>query len=149
MPGAVPRWSGSRGAIHSSSDGAARSWTPALRRECPAPSCPGSRARWPPPRPQASRSRRGARLAGVDTVVVLMGHATLAEWTSQLIAAGRDPETPAACVEQGTTPAQRVISSTLGTIAEEAALEGLGSPMVVVVGVVAARAAVPSPVAAC
>jgi uroporphyrin-III C-methyltransferase len=94
-------------------------------------------------------ARHAAALAGVDTVVVLMGHATLAEWTSQLIAAGRDPETPAACVEQGTTPAQRVISATLGTIAEEAAQEGLGSPMVVVVGVVAARAAVPAPVAAC
>ena len=77
-------------------------------------------------------------LAGVDTLVVLMGLANLAALASRLVAAGRDPATPAACIQSATTPEQRVTRATLGTIAEAADRDGLRSPVVIVVGAVAA-----------
>jgi uroporphyrin-III C-methyltransferase len=79
-------------------------------------------------------------LAGVDTIVVLMGRAALPRLTTQLLAAGRAPDTPAACVQSATTSAQRVVVATLATIAEAAEREGLEAPMVTVIGEVAAYA---------
>jgi uroporphyrin-III C-methyltransferase len=81
-------------------------------------------------------------LAGIDTVVVLMGRAGLARFAERLIAAGRDPATPAACVQSATTPAQRVTVATLATIAATAERDGLESPVVTVIGEVAAEAQV-------
>ncbi len=79
-------------------------------------------------------------LARIDTVVILMGRARLAEVTQSLIAAGRDPSIPAACIERATTPRQRVTVATLATIAEAAERDGLCAPIVTVVGEVAAYA---------
>jgi uroporphyrin-III C-methyltransferase len=79
-------------------------------------------------------------LVGADTIVVLMGRATLGSIATQLIAAGRDPETPAACIQSATTPEQRVTRATLATIAEAADRDGLESPIVTVIGAVAALA---------
>jgi hypothetical protein len=64
-----------------------------------------------------------------------MGIATLPVITARLIAAGRDPATPAAVIERGLTAAQRVVTGTLGNIAERAAR--LASPAVIVIGEVA------------
>lgn len=80
-------------------------------------------------------------LARIDTVVILMGRARLAEVTQSLIAAGRDPSTPAACIERATTPRQRVTVATLASIAEAVEREGLCAPIVTIVGEVAACAA--------
>ncbi|MGH7581301.1 MAG: uroporphyrinogen-III C-methyltransferase [Gemmatimonadales bacterium] len=80
-------------------------------------------------------------LAGVDTIVVLMGRSSLPGFTAALIAAGRDPGTPAACVQSATTADQRVVLATLGTIADAAEREGLEAPVVTVVGEVARMAA--------
>jgi len=77
-------------------------------------------------------------LAGVDTLVVLMGRAGLGSFTAQLLGAGRDPATPAACIQSATTPEQRVTRGTLGTIAADAERDGLENPMVTVIGAVAA-----------
>jgi uroporphyrinogen III methyltransferase/synthase len=77
-------------------------------------------------------------VAGADTVVVLMGRTALARVASQLVAAGRPPETPVACVQSGTLPSQRVVRGTLATIAREVEEAGLSSPMVTVIGAVAA-----------
>jgi uroporphyrin-III C-methyltransferase/precorrin-2 dehydrogenase/sirohydrochlorin ferrochelatase len=75
------------------------------------------------------------RLAtAVDTVVVLMGLSGLAEITRKLIEGGRDPATPAAIVEDGTLPSQRVITAELSELATTAAKAGVKSPGVVVVG---------------
>ncbi len=82
-----------------------------------------------------------AGLVGVDTVVVLMGRSSLPAFTARLIAAGRDPATPAACIQSATTPAQRVAVATLATIAEVAEREGLEAPVVTVIGEVARMAA--------
>ena len=80
-------------------------------------------------------------LADIDTVVILMGRAKLAEVTHSLMQAGRNPSTPAACIERATTPRQRVTVATLASIAEAAERDGLSAPIVTVVGEVAAFAA--------
>lgn len=78
-----------------------------------------------------------AKLVGVDTLVIMMGRERLAEVTRSLILAGRDPETPAACIEKGTTVAQRALTATLGSIAGRAEEEELRAPIVTVIGEVA------------
>ncbi len=80
------------------------------------------------------------KLAGADTLVVMMGRDALRAVAAQLLAAGRDPSTPAACIQSATTPEQRVTRATLETIAEAADRDGLESPVVTVVGAVAALA---------
>lgn len=76
-----------------------------------------------------------SRLAGaVDTLVVLMGLANVPEIAHELIANGRDPQTPAALIERGTTEAQRTVTATLATLADAAAGAGLESPVLIVVG---------------
>lgn len=81
-----------------------------------------------------------AALARLDTLVVLMGRAALREVTTELIRAGRDAGTPAACVQNATTTAQRVVAADLGGIAERADAAELEAPMVLIVGEVAAFA---------
>ena len=74
------------------------------------------------------------------TLVFLMGVSALPQICKGLLDAGMEPHMPAAVVERGTTPAQRRISATLGTlpaVAEEAQVE---SPAVIVVGKVCALA---------
>lgn len=82
-----------------------------------------------------------AGLAAVDTLVVLMGRASLDDFARRLIAAGRDPDTPAACIQRATTPAQRVTRATLATIAAAAERDGLEAPVVTVIGEVAGMGA--------
>jgi len=77
-------------------------------------------------------------LAGVDTLVVLMGVARLPEVTEALIAAGRDPSTPAAIVERGTLPETRVVTGTLGNLVPRAAEAEIASPATIVIGPVVA-----------
>ena len=67
------------------------------------------------------------------TVVVLMGMATRGAIARGLRAGGRDPQTPVAVVEWGTTPAQRVARTTLEGLEQV----DLGPPAVIVVGEVA------------
>jgi siroheme synthase len=75
-----------------------------------------------------------------------MGRANLGELAARLIAEGRDPSTPAACIQSATTPEQRVTRATLATIAEAADRDGLESPVVTVIGEVVrwAREEVPT-----
>lgn len=81
-----------------------------------------------------------AALARVSTLVVLMGMRNLESLTARLVALGRAASTPAAVIEWGTTPAQRVVLGTLGDVAAKARAAGMGPPGVVVVGPVAALA---------
>jgi uroporphyrin-III C-methyltransferase / precorrin-2 dehydrogenase / sirohydrochlorin ferrochelatase len=73
-----------------------------------------------------------ARMRG--TLVVLMGLKNLPLIAKRLIADGRAPGTPAALVQDGSTDAQRVLRSTLGMVAEDAANAGIRPPAVVVIG---------------
>jgi siroheme synthase len=78
-------------------------------------------------------------LAKLDgTLVILMGVRTLASMTQRLLDGGLHPETPAAVIQQGTVPQQRVMTDTLVNIAEHAKAAGITSPAVVVIGAVVA-----------
>jgi uroporphyrin-III C-methyltransferase len=66
------------------------------------------------------------------TLVVFMGLRRLEQIADGLIAHGRDPRTPAAVIAAATTPSQKIVTATLGSIAS--AVRGLESPALVVVG---------------
>ena len=79
------------------------------------------------------------RLAnGTETLVLYMGVGRLAEISSELIAAGRDPRTPVACVRWGTTPEQRTVTGTLEDIAHRVAEARLKPPAITMIGDVVA-----------
>jgi uroporphyrinogen III methyltransferase / synthase len=79
---------------------------------------------------------------GADTLVLYMGVGRLAEISAGLISAGREPDTPVACVRWGTVPEQRTVTGTLEDIADKVAEAGLKPPAIIVVGdVVALREA--------
>jgi uroporphyrinogen III methyltransferase/synthase len=78
-----------------------------------------------------------ARFPG--TLVLYMGVKRLGDNAAALIAAGRDPDQPAAAVERGTMDGQRTVVATLGTLAETVEAEGIGAPALIVVGNVVQR----------
>jgi len=86
------------------------------------------------PRQPESRVDWEALAKGPDTLVIVMGVGNLGEIAERLIRGGRDAATPAALIEQATTPRQRVVVAALAEIAARAQAEGAGSPAVVVVG---------------
>ena len=71
---------------------------------------------------------------GSATVVLLMAVHTLPAIADALLTAGRDPSTLVACVQEGGTPDQRVLVSTLEAVAKAAAEFGLVAPSVIVIG---------------
>ena len=68
------------------------------------------------------------------TLVVYMGLGNLPTITGQLIAAGRSTNTPAAAVQEGSTPRQRCVRATLGTLADAVARAALRAPVAIVIG---------------
>ena len=72
--------------------------------------------------------------ASAETLVVLMGVRTLPRIVSELLAAGRSPDTPAACVSRGSWADQREVVATLGTLAARVEKAGLEAPAVIVIG---------------
>jgi len=79
-------------------------------------------------------------LARMPTLVVLMGAARVDRVTRALLDEGVDTARPVAAIEWGTTGRQRVVRSTLGTLARDVREAGLGAPLVMVIGDVAALA---------
>lgn len=73
-------------------------------------------------------------IAGADTLVALMGAYYLPKIVEKLVAAGKSPETPAACIEWGTTDKQRVVTGTLSTIAQLATDAQFKPPSITVIG---------------
>ena len=69
-----------------------------------------------------------------DTLVVLMGLGRLAEIAQGLIEQGRSPHTPAAVIEHGTTPLQRVVSGALVDLPALAAAAEVRAPALIVIG---------------
>ncbi len=86
------------------------------------PDDPGSSVRWQ------------ALATGPGTLVVLMGHDRLRLICSGLIRHGRRADTPAACIQQGTTAEQRVVVSTLERLADDVAAAALKAPVATVIG---------------
>ncbi|PKO25659.1 MAG: uroporphyrinogen-III C-methyltransferase [Betaproteobacteria bacterium HGW-Betaproteobacteria-8] len=73
-----------------------------------------------------------------QTVVIYMGLVGLTEICRQLVAHGLPAETPAAVVQQGTTPRQRVVTADLATLAEKVNEAQLKPPCLIIVGGVVA-----------
>ncbi len=76
-----------------------------------------------------------ARFPG--TLVFYMGIRSLPEIAAGLIAGGRAAGEPAAVIERGTLPGQRVVRGALSQIVQRAAEEGIRAPAITVVGAVA------------
>ncbi len=83
---------------------------------------------------KATNSIDWAALAGIDTLVFLMGVGNLASIVANLVAHGRAGDTPVALVQWGTLGTQRTVSGTLADIVERVRQAGISSPAVAVVG---------------
>ncbi len=73
-------------------------------------------------------------LAGIGSLVFLMGVKNLPNICQQLVAHGKAPDTPAACVRWGTTSRQQTVSGTLADLADKVAQAGIKPPAVTIVG---------------
>jgi len=68
------------------------------------------------------------------TIVIYMGVGEFAAIVSILIANGMSPDIPAAVIERGTFPSQRIISSTLSQLPEQVKAANINPPSVFVIG---------------
>ncbi|MFF9429586.1 uroporphyrinogen-III C-methyltransferase [Streptomyces sp. NPDC014746] len=73
-----------------------------------------------------------AKLTG--TLVILMGVDKIGKIADALIAHGKNPDTPLALVQEGTTAAQRRVDATLATVAETVTAQEVRPPAVIVIG---------------
>lgn len=69
-----------------------------------------------------------------QTVVVYMGVAALPALAAALVKHGLGADTPAALIERGTTPSQRVLVTSVGDMARVAAGAALAAPSLVILG---------------
>lgn len=69
-----------------------------------------------------------------DTIVVLMGMSNVSAVRRDLVASGVSADTPAAAIERGTWPTERVVCASLADLPERIADAGLGAPAVLVIG---------------
>jgi uroporphyrin-III C-methyltransferase len=74
--------------------------------------------------------------AQAGTLILLMGVTYLERIVAELLKRGLDSEKPAACIENGTLPGQRVMVGTLGSIVEQAQRAEVQSPALFVIGAV-------------
>jgi uroporphyrin-III C-methyltransferase len=81
---------------------------------------------------------------GAQTLVVYMGVLQIETIVSQVLAAGRPPETPVALIRWGTTPRQEVLTGTLATITQRVHAHRFEPPAVIVIGEVV-RLGIPDP----
>ena len=72
------------------------------------------------------------------TLVILMGVEALPHISQRLLSAGLASDTPAAVIQQGTLPGQRVVTAPLAHIAEQAREAAIKSPAVIIIGEVVA-----------
>lgn len=68
------------------------------------------------------------------TLVFLMGYGALPDICGGLLAAGIDPDMPAAVLQQGTTAGQRKVIATVATLEAAVAREVMETPAIIVVG---------------
>lgn len=69
-----------------------------------------------------------------QTVVIYMGLNGLPIICSRMMAHGLPADTPAAVVQQASTPQQREVIATLATLPQAVAAAGLRSPALIVIG---------------
>ncbi|MFC5526157.1 siroheme synthase CysG [Rhodanobacter ginsengisoli] len=75
-----------------------------------------------------------------QTLAVYMGVAELGVLQARLLEHGRAASTPFALIENGSRPEQRVVTGTLGNLAERALVHAVRSPALLILGEVAALA---------
>lgn len=68
------------------------------------------------------------------TLVIYMGLQSLPEIASGLMVAGLDPDTPAAAVENASTPEQRTCVATLAGLSDAVARDGFVPPAMIIIG---------------
>ncbi len=68
------------------------------------------------------------------TIVIYMGVAELPGIVEKLLASGMSPDTPAAAIERGTFPTQRLVKARLADLPETAKTSGLTPPSLFVIG---------------
>ncbi len=78
--------------------------------------------------------------AAKGTKIMLMGMSRLRETLAALIAAGQNPDEPAAVIQWAATSRQRSVTSTVAGLADAVETAGLGAPSVVVIGEVVSYA---------
>ena len=76
---------------------------------------------------------------GPDTLILFMGRSIVREACERLVQHGRDANTPAALVINGTRPDQKVITGTLATLADSAQALTLPGPGLIILGQVVRR----------
>ncbi|WJZ02983.1 uroporphyrinogen-III C-methyltransferase [Corynebacterium freiburgense] len=91
----------------------------------------------PPGHPSSLNNWEALAQTG-GTLVVIMGVKNSGAIAQALIDAGRDSNTPAAVIQEGTTETQRAFRCTLGTIASTIEEHSIQPPAVYVIGEVAA-----------
>jgi uroporphyrinogen III methyltransferase/synthase len=69
-----------------------------------------------------------------DTICVLMGMRRIVEITQAIIDGGRAPSTPAAVIQWGARPEQRVLTAPLGQLAQASQRAGLKNPAIILIG---------------
>jgi uroporphyrin-III C-methyltransferase/precorrin-2 dehydrogenase/sirohydrochlorin ferrochelatase len=79
------------------------------------------------------------------TLVLLMAVDRIAAIAAALLAGGRPGESPAAVIQEGTTPNERVVRSTLDKVAEDVVSQGIRPPAIIVIGPVAALGSAAAP----
>ncbi|HJO98002.1 MAG TPA: uroporphyrinogen-III C-methyltransferase [Rhodospirillales bacterium] len=75
-----------------------------------------------------------------QTLVIYMGVAGADAIARRMIGAGLDPVTPAAVIENGTLPGQRIVTASVATLGETVENHAIQAPALLVIGEVARRA---------
>jgi uroporphyrinogen III methyltransferase/synthase len=75
-----------------------------------------------------------ATIARLPCLAFYMGLKSLPHICANLIEHGKDPATPAASIQWGTTPRQRTVVGTVGDLPEKVAAAGLGPPAITIIG---------------
>jgi uroporphyrinogen III methyltransferase/synthase len=73
-------------------------------------------------------------LAKMGTLAMVMSSKNLSYLTQKLLEAGKDPKTPAAVIQWGSTTRQKVVTAPLSELAKAAKEANLGPPSLLVVG---------------
>ncbi|WP_407445017.1 uroporphyrinogen-III C-methyltransferase [Fibrobacter sp.] len=93
--------------------------------------------------PEQAQRVEGSSIAGLDfpalakcpgTLIFLMGISNMQMIARRLMECGKDPKTPLAFIEKGTTPYQRTVTCTLETAAETIVRENVTAPAITIMG---------------
>ncbi len=80
------------------------------------------------------RALIGTRPCEADTLVIYMGLLAFHDIARELIARGRNPDTPAIAVRWATRPDQKTVIGTLATLPDLIDAQGLKPPTTIVIG---------------